>query len=926
VELPDVTLLDDARRERAALAVKALHDIEPWPELAWFNTAPCERHAPDRHPLCRRCGMVLRRHQRTGAAFLYVGGKELDADTVGPQPLDAKVLTPGGWAEMGSLQPGTQVIDPDGDLSQVAEVIPQGVQDVYRITFSDGTTAESTLGHLWKVRGYTGSVYRYKTRVSREPREADPWRVRPLGEIAGQKRGQAVPLIRKAPDLAIPDRFLPVDPYLLGLLLGDGSLSGMPSFGSADAELLKAAQELLPEGWGWNFDMSRTSCEWYRLNGSQPVLRQLGLLGKRSWEKMVPGLYKWASAAARLALLQGLLDTDGNWAGCAGAEFSSASRQLAGDVADLGRSLGLRTSAVRVKRSSYRDKKTGELVRCRDSYRLTIAPGPGLELFRLERKNKPPPRQRTSGDLTNAGKRSHWERDQRVKWIRKVEYSRTVPVQCIRVSAPSGLYVTDGWTVTHNSGKTATVCALLAMCKEHGELGYDSRAVIVCPARAQYDPWAEHLARLLPGIDVLVADGDRASRLAAYMGAWEVCVVSDRTFAPAAGEKQQRAGDLAVIRQFPVATLVYDDVDAVRNHKSRTYWAITQLAARCSRVIGVNATPVSKQLMELYNFGVPAGISARLGSRTRVQQRYVTRRSFWITRGSGADGRQPVRQKIWVDNGIVRNPELIREFREAIAPLVLRRTAADFDDVTLPAVQHNPVHLDLAPAQRERYDELRRGVLRRLTAGGEQVTYAEAAAAYTRGWQICSGLAALDGRRGDVSAKLDWVMSALTGDLSEDKVVCFVHFRENVAALAARLRAADIGHVLFWSAETDKKVRRRRLDLFREDPAIRVLVGTTAIEASLNLQVARHLIAVDSILNPARMTQLLGRICRDGSPFGMVIFTQLLALATQEDGILPMLRREQEVSDVVFDETGLIPWQMSPQRLMRLVAYGSAAA
>ena len=481
---------------------------------------------------------------------------------------------------------------------------------------------------------------------------------------------------------------------------------------------------------------------------------------------------------------------------------------------------------------------------------------------------------------------------------------------------------------TVGSGKTATVIALLAMLKERGELGYDSRAVIVCRASAVYDPWGDHLARLVPGIDWMVAAGDREQRAQAYMGGWEVAVVSDRTFAPAIGKERQRDGDVDMIGRFPVGTLVYDDVDAMRNHRTRIYGAVTRLAAEpgCTRVAGVHATPLQKQLPELYSFLVPVGGKSRLGSRSRVTQRYVTRRPVWIRVADRRDqtGRRTVRKKIYVDDGMTSSPALVREFREAIAPLVLRRTT--FADVELPEVQHNPVHVELSQRQRERYEELRQGVLRRLTESGEQVTQAEAGAAFTRGWQICSGLAALDGVARDDSAKLDWVMQALTGDLAEEKVVVFVHFRENVAALAERLKAADIGHVLFWSQQTDKQVRRRRLTLFREDPAYRVLVGTTTIEASLNLQAARHLIAVDSILNPARMTQLVGRVRRDGSPFGMVFLHQLLALGTQEDAILALLRREQEVSDVVWDERSDIRWVLTPARLMRMVAYGTAAA
>ena len=479
---------------------------------------------------------------------------------------------------------------------------------------------------------------------------------------------------------------------------------------------------------------------------------------------------------------------------------------------------------------------------------------------------------------------------------------------------------------TVGSGKTAQVILTLCMCKQSGELGYGNRAVIVCKPAALHDPWGEALRRLAPGLDVIIADGDPKQRRRLYGGQWEVAVVSERTFAPAGGAKNSRPGDVAVLCALgSVGILFYDDIDAMRTPGSRIGRALTRLAAQCTRVHGVHATPLQKRLMELYYFLVPVGGPDRLGGEARCRQRFVTqaRKNITVPDPRDKTGRTKMRRTIWVDNGITKDKERVAEFRRAIAPLVLRRTAADLGDVAMPEIQVNPVFLDLLPRQRARYEELRTGVLRRLRAGGQEITYAVAAQAFTRGQQICGGLASLDeGSAADCSAKLNWVMDALTGDLSEEKVVCFVYHKGNVAALSARLRAEKIGHVIMWSQMTDKKRRAERLRLFREDDRARVLIGTTTIEASLNLQVARHMIGVDTILNPARMTQLTGRIRRQGSRYPMVFFHHLLCRATQEDGYLPLLRREQEVADIVWDEQSDIFRALTPRQLMRMVAEG----
>jgi SNF2 family DNA or RNA helicase len=481
---------------------------------------------------------------------------------------------------------------------------------------------------------------------------------------------------------------------------------------------------------------------------------------------------------------------------------------------------------------------------------------------------------------------------------------------------------------TMGSGKTAQICAMLAMCKQNGELGLHNRAVIVCRAAAVWDPWGNELKRLLPGISVFVADGDKDQRLRGYMGNWEIAVVSDRTFAGAHGSKQSREGDVALLESFPVGILIYDDLDALRNHLTETSIAINRLAAQCKRVHGAHATPTQKQLKELWCFLQPVGGRAALGSLDFFEAKYSGPSSKTILTRDRSDptGRRRVRKKVQLGSGggITTNPRKAAEFRAKIRPLVLRRTAKDIDgDVAMPAVQYNPVFLDLNPRQRTRYEELRRGTLRRLKETGEVVSKAEAAAAFNYGWQICSGLAALDeGPGADDSCKFDWLMNLLTGDIADEKAVCFVYFRKNVAALAQRLKAEGIDGVLMWSGETDQRERARRLARFREDPECRVLVGTTTIEASLNLQVSRHVALVDTILNPARMSQIVGRCARVGSQFPTVYAHHLLARGTQEDAYLPMLRQEGEIADVVWDEKQSLFTTLSPREIMRLVAYG----
>lgn len=471
---------------------------------------------------------------------------------------------------------------------------------------------------------------------------------------------------------------------------------------------------------------------------------------------------------------------------------------------------------------------------------------------------------------------------------------------------------------TMGTGKTIQAAAMLAMCKETGELGPDNRAVVVCRAQA-VSQWAAQLRRLLPGVVVLDASGDQQQRLRGYLGAWEVAVVSDRTFSPQGGQ-YARDGDVEVLLNFPVSTFLYDDLDAMRNPKTKTAGAVRLFASGCTRVHALHATPLQKRLEELHSFLVPVGGEAVFGTLPRFRRLYTKQRNqeVWIPDRSDPTGRR--RRKIIVVKDAGVREGALPEFQRLLAPMVLRRTASDLDgEEGLPGIFPNTAWVELGAQQKARYAELRKGVLKRLRQGGTEISTVEAGAAFVRGAQICSGLAALDDGA-DVSAKLDWLEDKLTGDLAEEKVVCFVYFTPNVAALSARLNRLGIGNVLMWSQETDKRLRAERVRQFTEDPGCRVLIGTTTIEMSLNLQAARHLVAVDTVMNPARMSQIVGRIRRLGSAHEAVFFHHLLSPGTQEEAYPSLLGAEQAMADQVWGEDSGIFEKLSPRQVMEMIA------
>jgi replicative DNA helicase len=339
------------------------------------------------------------------------------------QPLSSKILTPTGWTTMGEIQLGQRITSVDGTPSYITGIYPQGLKEVYQLEFNDGRSCRAGSEHLWKV----GSVNNFgrdgyrtvNTLQLIEMIKTDEWFV-PL--FNGEFKHFEV---------------LPLDSWLLGTLIGDGGLTNScPMFTNTDdgvldlfkskIEDINCIMKVVSEG-----DIS------YRVlypaavkNPLTVILRNLGLMGKLSINKFIPKQYMQSDKFNRLALLQGLMDTDGEAAGPYGIPiFSTSSLRLAHDVQDLVRSLGgIATMSSRIP--SYIGKNPPAR-----AYRVNIklnGLNPFLASKRAE-KFKVPTR---NARLT-------------IKGIYKQPYNEHC--QCITVSHESHLYVTDDFIVTHNT-------------------------------------------------------------------------------------------------------------------------------------------------------------------------------------------------------------------------------------------------------------------------------------------------------------------------------------------------------------------------------------------------------------------------------------------------------------------------------------------
>jgi hypothetical protein len=162
-------------------------------------------------------------------------------------------------------------------------------------------------------------------------------------------------------------------------------------------------------------------------------LRALGLTGTRATTKFIPTNYKFNTVANRIALLQGLLDTDGSVDTRSHIEYSTSSKQLARDVIELVQSLGgTATVSARIPKYTYQ----GQRREGQRSYRLVISLPAAIRPFRLSRK---------------ANRYTHRPKYPPSRAITAVTFVGRKEAQCIAVDAPDHLYVTDDYIVTHNT-------------------------------------------------------------------------------------------------------------------------------------------------------------------------------------------------------------------------------------------------------------------------------------------------------------------------------------------------------------------------------------------------------------------------------------------------------------------------------------------
>lgn len=380
------------------------------------------------------------------------------------------VLLRRGWTPIEEVRVDDEAAGTDGGFHRVTGVFPQGERDLFRVTFTDGTHVDCDGDHLW-------------TLVKRRKREA-PAVTMSTQDLAQETLRTAVGRLLWLPTMAPVkgvDGEMIFEPYTLGVLIGDGHFCESTGITvcTPDREIIDM-MTVEPPNRVMEVKQSADHTPTYRFappiefgqqEGSfKKRMRKLGMLGLTAHDKFIPENYENGSVATRIALLQGLFDTDGYASGGGAVEYTTVSDQIAHAVQRIVFALG---GTCKLVKRQTRYTKNGEHSRWFDSFRLHIKLPADICPFRFSRKKE-------------EFYRDGWQR----KVGRAVESVTAIgrgQATCIAVDAPDHLYLTRNCVPTHN-----TVCAI--------ELAHriGRTALIVVHKEFFLDQWEQRIRDILP--------------------------------------------------------------------------------------------------------------------------------------------------------------------------------------------------------------------------------------------------------------------------------------------------------------------------------------------------------------------------------------------------------------------------------------------
>jgi hypothetical protein len=333
--------------------------------------------------------------------------------------LDTPIPTPEGWTTIGDIKVGDQILSPDGNPVSVTFKTETMINhQCYKIFFDNGEEIVADADHLWEVNS---SYWRTGKKVI----NTDEIYSRYLKKT-NNKRGKGVEgslYIDLSKAINGKNQNLPIDPYLLGVWLGDGySADGRIIAHKDDYEFYKTKLDI-------EHEREDNNCIRFKCRDLRKKLKENNLLKN----KHIPQIYLRSSIDQRMELLRGLMDTDGSITKTQSFEFYQKNYEFILQVVELLSSLGIKS---RVSRKSINQ-----------CWYYTVRFASKEKVFNLPRKL----------ELINFNGKGRPQNKRH--YIQKIEQVDSVPVACIQVDSDDHLFLCGNTFIpTHN---TTTVVSYL---------------------------------------------------------------------------------------------------------------------------------------------------------------------------------------------------------------------------------------------------------------------------------------------------------------------------------------------------------------------------------------------------------------------------------------------------------------------------------
>jgi len=606
-------------------------------------------------------------HQKEAIQKLVENKKFILADDMGAGKgltINTLIYTPYGTKKIGDVVVGDKIIGSDGKSYNVTGVFPQGKKETYKVTFNDGVSILTDDEHLWLVRSPNNGHNRkarpnkkFLVISTKQMYEGEKISVKGVGHNKdkdyevnlsykysnGNNKWQ-IPIVK-------PIEFenkneLPIEPYLLGLILGDGSCGEK---GVKFAVHKDDYDELFQ-----NINIKENKPDDNQRLGYISLgnsLIQLGLNNSRSYNKFIPEIYKYSSVENRLAILQGLMDTDGfcsfsKKGNFRATEYSTSSERLCDDVIEIVQTLG-GIARKKSKKSFY--KKDGIRVECRISYRVNIKLSHGMNPFRMKRK---------------ADRYNQPEKYAVGRYIKNIEKIGEDECVCISVDSPDSLYVAENCIVTHNT--TSTIIASLE--------SKSNKILIVCPASLKIN-WKREIENYTDR-PVYICEGKNYDDNHDF-------IIMNYDIVKNFHDSKDKGNSKIIKTKFDLVIL--DEAHFIKNPQAIRTKLINDIVKDIDRLWLLTGTPMTSRPIDYYNL------------LNLVENPVASNWMAYVVRYCAGYQFRAGNRKVWN----VMGASNLDELRERTSNSILRRLKENILD--LPEKIINPIYLRL---KSEQYEEV----------------------------------------------------------------------------------------------------------------------------------------------------------------------------------------------------------------------------